>query len=113
MDKMERARELLAAEFTNAHLANAIREGENGLVSISQALRAITAALSTPSTDSVREALEPFARRANSYDGIPDAKYFGDTDCELRHPDSLNVIFTLGQCRRARAALQSSEADNG
>jgi hypothetical protein len=57
-------------------------------------------------SDSVREALEPFAKLAEQYDPP-------ENDDELpimRHDgDELNI----GHLRAARAALQSSEADNG
>ncbi len=58
----------------------------------------------------LREALRPFADRANRFDGVPPPKYFGNTDCVLRYYDDQIETFTLGDCRRARAALTPTAA---
>jgi len=59
----------------------------------------------------LREALEPFAAKANGYDGIPPAKYWGDISCVMRHYDDEEVSVTLGNLRKARAALKGENHD--
>ncbi len=53
----------------------------------------------------LREVLKPFAAKANGYDGIPPAKYWGDTSFVMRYYDDEEVSVTLGNLRKARAAL--------
>ena len=52
-------------------------------------------------------ALESFANKADAYDGLPEPKYFGDTDFATRYPDSTKATVTVGELRRARAALSA------
>ena len=52
-------------------------------------------------------ALESFANKADAYDGLPEPKYFGDTDFTTRYPDSTKATVTVGELRRARAALSA------
>jgi len=57
----------------------------------------------------LREVLKPFAAKANGYDGIPPAKYWGDTSFVMRYYDDEEVSVTLGNLRKARAALTGKE----
>jgi len=57
----------------------------------------------------LREVLEPFAAKANGYDGIPPAKYWGDTSFVMRYYDDEEVSVTLGNLRKARAALNTGK----
>lgn len=52
-------------------------------------------------------ALEPFAKAADAYDGLPPPKYFGDTDFETHYPDSTKAPVKVGDLRTARRALQA------
>jgi hypothetical protein len=134
MDKMERARELLREEIPDRpewqDIRADIRDGSTDLHSdgasfiASAAIRAITAALSTPSTDSVlREGLEP-GKRSPSYHG----EYSDAVEFALYHNDDISQTYEFLKAWNegaldewpefyewlsARAALQSSEADNG
>ena len=57
------------------------------------------------------KALEPFANLANSYDGIPPRKYFGDTDGELRYYDEHKTLVEIGYLRAARRAREGGKVD--
>lgn len=65
--------------------------------------RALSAALAE--NERLKAALKPFADAAGSYDGIPPPKYFGDTDCEMRYPNTAKVTVSVGHLRQARTAL--------
>lgn len=59
------------------------------------------------------KALEPFALLANSFDGIPPPKYFGDTDGELRYPNEHKTLVEISKLRAARRAREAQGGQNG
>lgn len=91
------------------------RTGENPYQMLSQAADALSSqSLSLSEAreeiERLKEALKPFAAKAGAYDGLPEPKYFGDTDFELNYRPETRVIVTLRDLRHARSALENGPA---
>jgi hypothetical protein len=96
----------LLAEATGLDVSLVRPENDDDRVLQGSAIRALVSAL-TPNTGLI-QALERIAGKADAFDGVPPPKYYGDTDCELRYPDSLPLQFTLGDARAARDAYRQA-----
>lgn len=109
---LAQAAELAAKDASISHwIAETRRNLESGRGALDQ-LEATTRQRdeALAALKAAREALKPFAAKAGAYDGLPEPKYFGDTDFEIHYRPETRVVVTLRDLRHARSALENGLA---